>query len=94
MNRRCSIRLSCRHPCPLSELLREHAQSIGRSRFCSFSKRYLHDCEYAGIEDIRSGIKQSMKRRQNMRKHVILKKEEHVNAVPLFKSDDNRRKGK
>jgi hypothetical protein len=35
-----------------------------------------------------------MKLRDNLRKHVVLKKEEHVNAVPLFGSDDNRGKGK
>jgi hypothetical protein len=57
-------------------------------------QRYLHDCEYASIEEMRAGIKQSMKLRQNLRKHVILKKEEHINAVPLFKSDDNRGKSK
>jgi hypothetical protein len=57
-------------------------------------RRYLHDCEYASIEEMRTGIKQSMKIRDNLRKHVILKKEEHVNAVPLFGSDDHRGKGK
>jgi hypothetical protein len=57
-------------------------------------RRYLHDCEYANIGEIREGIKQSMKLRDNLRKHVVLKKEEHVNAVPLFGSDDNRGKGK
>jgi hypothetical protein len=59
-------------------------------------QRYLHDCEYAGIEAIHTGIKQSMKLRQNLYKykHVIPKKEEHINAVPLFKSDDNREKDK
>jgi hypothetical protein len=35
-----------------------------------------------------------MKLRDNLRKHVVLKKEELVNAVPLFGSDDNRGKGK
>jgi hypothetical protein len=54
-------------------------------------RRYLHDCEYAGIEEMRAGIKQSMKLRENLRKHVILKKEEHVNAVPLFGSDDRNK---
>ncbi len=57
-------------------------------------QRYLHDCEYANIREIRAGIKQSMKLRDNLRKHVVLKKEEHVSAVPLFGSDDNRGKGK
>jgi hypothetical protein len=57
-------------------------------------RRYLHDCEYANIGEIRAGIKQSMKLRDNLRKHVVLKKEEHVNAVPLFGSEDNRGKGK
>jgi hypothetical protein len=57
-------------------------------------RRYLHDCEYVNIGEIRAGIKQSMKLRDNLRKHVVLKKEEHVNAVPLFGSDDARGKGK
>jgi hypothetical protein len=57
-------------------------------------RRYLHDCKYANIAEIRAGIKQSMKLRDNLRKHVVLKKEEHVNTVPLFGSDDNRGKGK
>jgi hypothetical protein len=35
-----------------------------------------------------------MKLRQNLYRHVIPKNEEYVNAVPLFKSDDNRGKGK
>jgi hypothetical protein len=57
-------------------------------------RRYLHDCEYANIGEIRAGIKQSMKLRDNLRKHVVLKKEEYVSAVPLFGSEDNRGKGK
>jgi hypothetical protein len=57
-------------------------------------RRYLHDCQYAGISEIRADIKQSMKLRDNLRKHVVLKKEEYANAVPLFGSDDNRGKGK
>jgi hypothetical protein len=57
-------------------------------------RRYLHDCKYANVGEIRAGIKQSMKLRDNLRKHVVLKKEEHINAVPLFGSDDNRGKGK
>ncbi len=57
-------------------------------------QRYLHDCEYASVEEMRAGIKQSMKLRDNLRKHVVLQKEECVNAVPLFGSDDNREKGK
>ncbi len=57
-------------------------------------RRYLHDCGYASIEEMRAGIKQSMKLRDNLRKHVILKKQEYVNAVPLFGSDDNRGKCK
>jgi hypothetical protein len=35
-----------------------------------------------------------MRLRDNLRKHVVLKKEEHVNSVPLFGSEDNRGKGK
>jgi hypothetical protein len=57
-------------------------------------RRYLHDCEYANIGEIRTGIMQSMKLRENLRKHVVFKKEEHVNAGPLFGNDDNRGKGK
>jgi hypothetical protein len=58
-------------------------------------RRYLHDCEYANIGEIRAGIKQSTKLRDNLRKHVVLKKEEYVSAVPLFGSEDsNRGKGK
>ncbi len=57
-------------------------------------RRYLQDCEYANIAEIRAGIKQSMKLRDNLRKHVVLKKEEYVNAVPLFGSEDNLGKGK
>jgi hypothetical protein len=51
-------------------------------------RRYLHDCEYAGIEDIRQGMREAAKLKANLRKNVIPYKQSYVGAVPSLLPDD------
>ncbi len=45
---------------------------------------YLHDCEYAGINEIRAGIREAKRLKKNLCSHVIPFKTETINAPPLL----------
>ncbi len=48
------------------------------------TQRYLHDCEYAGMKQIRAGIREAKKLKKNLYSKVIPKQSDTINAPPLL----------
>ncbi len=48
------------------------------------TRRYLHDCEYADLQEIRAGVKEATKLKKNLYSNVIPIKSETINAPPLL----------
>ncbi len=48
------------------------------------TRRYLHDCEYAGITEIRTGLRETVRLKKNLYSHVIPFISETINAPPLL----------
>ena len=48
------------------------------------TRRYMHDCEYAGINEIRTGLREATRLKKNLYGHVIPFKSETINAPPLL----------
>jgi hypothetical protein len=46
--------------------------------------RHLHDCEYAGIQEIRAGVREATKLKKNLYSNVIPFKSETIDAPPLL----------
>ena len=44
----------------------------------------MHDCEYAGINEIRAGLREATRLKKNLYGHVIPFKSELINAPPLL----------
>jgi hypothetical protein len=44
---------------------------------------YIHDCEYAGINEIRAGVREATRLKKNLYSNVIPFKTETINAPPL-----------
>ena len=51
-------------------------------------RRYLHDCEYAGIASIRQGMREAAKLKANLKKNVIPYKHTYVGKIPQLLPDD------
>ncbi len=48
------------------------------------TQRYLHDCEYAGMKEIRTGIREAKKLKKNLYSNIIPFKSDSINAPPLL----------
>jgi hypothetical protein len=48
------------------------------------TRRYLHDCEYANINEIRAGMKEAAKLKKNLYSNRIPFRTEDINAPPLL----------
>ncbi len=48
------------------------------------TRRYIHDCKYAGINEIRIGLREAVRLKKNLYRHVIPFKSESINAPPLL----------
>jgi hypothetical protein len=48
------------------------------------TQRYLHDCEYAGMKEIRAGIREAKKLKKNLYSNIIPFKSDTINAPPLL----------
>jgi hypothetical protein len=48
------------------------------------TQRYLHDCEYAGMKEIRADIREAKKLKKNLYSNVIPFKSDTINAPPLL----------
>ena len=48
------------------------------------TRRYLHDCEYAGVNEIRTGIREATKLKKNLYSKRIPFKTETIKAPPLL----------
>ncbi len=48
------------------------------------TRRYLHDCEYAGIGEIRAGMTEAARLKKNLYSHRLPFKTETINAPPLL----------
>ena len=57
---------------------------IEASRAHEMTRRYMHDCEYAGINEIRAGLREATRLKKNLYGHVIPFKSELINAPPLL----------
>jgi hypothetical protein len=54
---------------------------IEAPRAHEMTRRYMHDCEYAGVNEIRAGLREAMRLKKNLYGHVI----------PFFQNRDHRR---
>ena len=48
------------------------------------TQRYLHDCEYAGMKEIRTGMREAKKLKKNLYSNIIPFKSDDINAPPLL----------
>jgi hypothetical protein len=54
----------------------------------NLTRRYLHDCEYAGIGEIRAGMTEAARLKKKLYSHRIPFKIETINAPPLLPTKD------
>jgi hypothetical protein len=52
------------------------------------TRRYIHDCEYAGINEIRAGVREATRLKKNLYSNVIPFKTETINALPLLPKEE------
>ncbi len=57
---------------------------IEAPRAHEMTRRYLHDCEYAGINEIRTGFREAVRLKKTLYSPVIPFKSETINAPPLL----------
>ncbi len=48
------------------------------------TRRYLHDCEYANIRQIRAGVVEAVKLKKNLYSNRLPFRTEDINAPPLL----------
>ncbi len=53
-------------------------------------RRYLHDCEYVGINEITQGIREAAKLKVNLYKNVVPYKHSYVGTPPPLLPDNNQ----
>ncbi len=57
---------------------------IEAPRAHEMTRRYMHDCEYAGVNEIRAGLREATRLKKNLYGHVIPFKSETINAPSLL----------